>query len=130
VSAGLDYKPAYYARTEEVIRVVSAARYARTNFTNHERVTPESGYSSKAGISETVQIAEAAGMVPVITHMKAAGRSQGTVPEITAMMNAATARGAYTAADAYPYLAGQTSLAALIVPGWRTRGDAEALRRS
>jgi N-acyl-D-amino-acid deacylase len=102
VSAGLDYKPAYYARTEEVIRVVSAARYARTNFTNHERVTPESGYSSKASISETVQIAEAAGMVPVITHMKAAGRSQGTVPEITAMMNAATARGAYTAADAYP----------------------------
>src|SRR5262245_8296596 len=30
VSAGLDYKPAYYARTEEVIRVVSAAGQART----------------------------------------------------------------------------------------------------
>jgi len=127
VSAGLDYKPAYYARTEEVIRVLNTTRHARTNFTNHDRVTPETGFSSKAGIAETIQIAEAVGMVPVITHIKAAGRSQGTVPEITGMMSAATGRGAYTAADAYPYLAGQTSLAALIVPGWAQDGGRQAM---
>ena len=130
VSAGLDYKPAYFARTDEVISVLAAVRHARTNFTNHDRVTPESGFSSKAGIAETIQIAEAVGTIPVITHMKAAGRSQGTAPELRAMMDAATVRGAYTAADAYPYLAGQTSLAALIVPGWaQDGGRMEMLKR-
>lgn len=130
VSAGLDYKPAYYARTDEVISVLTAVRHARTNFTNHDRVTPESGFSSKAGIAETIQIAEAVGTIPVITHMKVAGRSQGTAPEVRAMMNAATDRGVYTAADAYPYLAGQTSLAALMVPGWaQDGGRMEMLKR-
>jgi N-acyl-D-aspartate/D-glutamate deacylase len=130
VSAGLDYKPAYFARTDEVIGIVSAARERRTNFTNHDRVTPESGFSSKAGIAETIQIGEASGLMPVITHMKAAGRSQGTASELRAMMDAATQRGAYTAADAYPYVAGQTSLAALIIPGWaQDGGRQEMLKR-
>src|SRR5687767_8748687 len=78
VSAGLDYKPAYFASTEEVIQVVDVARPARTNFTNHDRVTPESNYSSKAGITETMAIGMKAGLVPVVTHMKATGREQGT----------------------------------------------------
>jgi len=53
VSAGLDYKPGYFARTEEVIKV-DVARSSRTNFTNHDRITPESNYSSKVGVTETV----------------------------------------------------------------------------
>src|SRR5262249_43808656 len=39
VSAGLDYKPAYFAEQEEVIRIVEVARSWRTNFINHDRVT-------------------------------------------------------------------------------------------
>ena len=77
VSAGLDYKPGYFARTEEVIRIVDVAKSARTNFTNHDRVTPESNFSSKVGIDETVAIGEKAGLVPVVTHMKAQGREKG-----------------------------------------------------
>ena len=73
VSAGLDYKPAYFARTAEVIDVVSAAKKWRTNFTNHDRLTPEQNFSSRAGMAETIRIAEAAGLVAVVTHMKAAG---------------------------------------------------------
>ena len=49
VAAGLDYKPAYFARTEEVIAVMKAASAWRTNFPNHDRLTPESKYSSLAG---------------------------------------------------------------------------------
>ncbi len=63
VSAGLDYKPGYFARTEEVIKVVDVARPARTNFTNHDRITPESNFSSKVGVAETVAIGEKAGLV-------------------------------------------------------------------
>jgi N-acyl-D-aspartate/D-glutamate deacylase len=127
VSAGLDYKPAYFARTEEVIQVVSVARTWRTNFPNHDRLTPESNFSSKVGIQETIAIGEQAGLVPVVTHMKVQGHEQGTASDRLADMRAATARGAYTAADAYPYLAGQSGLGSLILPGWAQEGGRAAI---
>ena len=130
VSAGLDYKPGYFAATEEVIKVVEVARPARTNFTNHDRITPESNFSSKVGIDETLAIGEKSGMVPVVTHMKVQGREQGTAPQVLGAMAAATRRGHYTAADAYPYLAGQSGLGSLIIPGWAQEGGrAEMLKR-
>ena len=127
VSAGLDYKPAYFAQAEEVIKVVEVARPWRTNFINHDRVTPESGFSSRAGMAETIAIGERAGLAPVITHMKVQGREQGSADQILAEMRQAAARGAYTAADAYPYLAGQTGLAALIIPAWAQDGGRDAM---
>lgn len=129
VSAGLDYKPAYFAQAEEVIKVVDAAKPWRTNFINHDRVTPESGFSSRAGMAETIAIGERAGVTPVITHMKVQGHEQGSADQILAEMRAATGRGAYTAADAYPYLAGQTGLVALIIPAWAQDGGREAMLR-
>jgi N-acyl-D-aspartate/D-glutamate deacylase len=127
VSAGLDYKPAYFARTQEVIDVVSAARNWRTNFTNHDRLTPESNFSSRVGIEETLAIGKQAGLVPVVTHMKVQGHEQGTASDRLASIHTAATRGAYTAADAYPYLAGQSSLGALIVPGWAQEGGRAAM---
>jgi N-acyl-D-amino-acid deacylase len=130
VSAGLDYKPAYYATTGEVAKIVSAAAKWRTNFTNHDRLTPESGYSSRVGIAETIAIGEQTGLVPVVTHMKIQGREQGSAADVIGLMNSATRGGHYTAADAYPYLAGQTALDALIVPAWaQDGGRAEMLKR-
>ncbi len=127
VSAGLDYKPAYFAQGEEVIKVVEAAKPFRTIFINHDRVTPESGFSSRAGMEETIAIGERAGITPVITHMKVQGHEQGSADQILSKMREATNRGAYTAADAYPYLAGQTGLVALIIPGWAQDGGREAM---
>jgi N-acyl-D-amino-acid deacylase len=127
VSAGLDYKPAYYAKTDEVVDIVKDASPWRTNFANHDRLTPESDFSSRAGISETLAIGERAGLTPIVTHMKVQGHEQGAAAAILDGMRATTARGHYTAADAYPYLAGQTSLAALIIPGWAQDGGREAM---
>lgn len=127
VSAGLDYKPAYFAQTSEVVEVVQPAGKWRTIFTNHDRLTPETTFSSRAGIAETIEIGEKAGLIPVITHMKAQGVEQGTAPALLALMRQATARGHYTAADVYPYLAGQTSLGALIIPAWAQDGGREKM---
>ena len=127
VSAGLDYKPAYYAQVEEVIRVVEPAGRWRTNFPNHDRLTPESNYSSKAGVGETIAIGEKSGLVPIVTHMKSQGLEQGRAGELLAMMEQATKRGHYTAADAYPYLAGQTGLGALMVPAWAQDGGRDKM---
>jgi N-acyl-D-aspartate/D-glutamate deacylase len=127
VSAGLDYKPGYYATAEEVGEVVGVARPWRTNFPNHDRLTPESNFSSRVGVAETIAIAGRSGLLPVVTHMKAQGREQGSAPALLAMMDEAAARGTYTAADVYPYLAGQSGLAALTVPGWALDGGREAM---
>jgi N-acyl-D-amino-acid deacylase len=70
-------KPAYYAQVEEVVRVVEPAARWRTNFPNHDRLTPEANYSSKVGVGETIAIGEKAGLAPVVTHMKSQGLEQG-----------------------------------------------------
>jgi N-acyl-D-amino-acid deacylase len=130
VSAGLDYKPGYFARTEEVVAVMQAATPWRTNFPNHDRLTPESNYSSLAAISETIEIGEKSAVMPVITHMKVQGHEQGNAAKAIALMRAASARGHETVADIYPYLAGQTGLGSLFVPAWAMEGGrAEMLKR-
>ena len=127
VSAGLDYKPAYYATTAEVVAALTPLRGWRTNFTNHDRLTPETGFSSLVAMQETIEIGERAGLVPVITHMKVQGKNQRMADSALASMRAATMRGVYTAADVYPYLAGQSGLAALFLPGWALEGGRDAL---
>jgi N-acyl-D-amino-acid deacylase len=127
VSAGLDYKPAYYAQVEEVARVVEPAGRWRTNFPNHDRLMPESGFSSRVGVGETIAIGEKAGLAPVVTHMKSQGVEQGKAGQLLALMDAANKRGHYTASDAYPYLAGQTGLGALLVPAWAQDGGREKM---
>ena len=126
VSAGLDYKPGYFATTDEVVRVVSAAAPWKTNFTNHDRITPETRFSSRAGISETLAIAKRAGLIGVVTHMKTTGRERGTAAASVKLIADATRRGHYAAADVYPYLAGQTGLGALLLPAWALDGGREA----
>ncbi|MEW6323260.1 MAG: amidohydrolase family protein [Acidobacteriota bacterium] len=127
VSAGLDYKPAYFATTEEVVSVVSAARGWGTNFTNHDRLTPEARYSSREGVAETLVIGRRAGLLPVVTHMKVQGHEQGTAPAVLGLLGNARRAGAYAAADVYPYLAGQSGLGALIIPAWAQDGGREAM---
>ncbi|HEX7115440.1 MAG TPA: amidohydrolase family protein [Steroidobacter sp.] len=127
VSSGLDYKPSYYATTEEVVAIVESAAPWRTNFPNHDRLTPESNFSSRVGIAETLTIGERTGVMPVVTHMKVQGAEQGTAKEVLDLITQVNARGHYAAADVYPYLAGFTGLAALLVPGWALEGGREAM---
>jgi N-acyl-D-aspartate/D-glutamate deacylase len=84
-------------------------------------------------MEETMAIGEGAGLVPVFTHMKVQGREQGSADAVLEMMRQSTEAGRWVAADVYPYLAGQTSLAALIIPGWAQDGGLQkiaAIRRS
>ncbi len=128
ISAGLDYKPAYFSTVADVIEVLSPARPWRTFFPNHDRLAPEFGYSSRKGMEETMVIGEGAGLVPVFTHMKVQGHEQGTADAVLEVMRNSTAAGKWVAADVYPYLSGQTSLAALIIPGWAQDGGVAKMR--
>jgi N-acyl-D-aspartate/D-glutamate deacylase len=126
ISAGLDYKPGYFATAAEVASVVSVGRAWRTNFPNHERVTPPA-YSSHKGVAETIAIASDAGLTPVITHIKSQGREQGRAAALLALMAESGRHGHYVAGDVYPYLAGMTDLSALLIPAWAQDGGRAAM---
>ncbi|HEX7781554.1 MAG TPA: amidohydrolase family protein [Sphingobium sp.] len=126
VSAGLDYKPGYYATKQEVVNVIGAASPWRTNFPNHERVTPPQ-YSSYTGMAETIDIASSAGLMPVITHIKSQGHERGRAPAVLDMMRRGTPTQPYVTGDVYPYLAGLTYLSDLLVPAWAQDGGRPAM---
>ena len=131
LSSGLDYKPSFWATTDEVIAVAKVASGAwRTNFTNHERVFPGNGYSSMAGMRETLEIGEKAGLMPVITHMKLQGRDNGKTVEALALATDAKKRGVDIGMDAYPYTYGSTILEQLTIPSWAQEGGRDAIVRS
>ena len=128
VSGGLDYVPGYYATTEEVVEVLSPFSDWNVVFANHDRVTPESGFSSIAGMTETITIGEASGLIPLITHMKVQGWEQGQADIILDRMRMAnTSFSGGAVADVYPYLAGQTALRAFTVPSWAQAGGRDAM---
>jgi len=128
VSAGLDYVPGYYATTDEVIQILSPFADWDVVFANHDRVTPQSNFSSIAGMSETIEIGEATGLIPLITHMKVQGWEQGEASTILGLMDAAdTSFTGGAVADVYPYLAGQTGLQSLIIPSWAQAGGRDAM---
>lgn len=122
MSGGLDYKPAFWAKTGEVVEIASVARPWRTNFENHDRVWPGNGNSSIAGMAETVEIGAKAGLMPIVTHMKVVGPDRGKVKDAFAMFDAAAQGGTDVGVDAYPYVFGQTSLEQLLIPAWAQEG--------
>lgn len=127
VTAGLDYKPAYFATQADVTEIVSAARRWRTNFSNHDRLTPENGMSSVAAVQETIDIGVAAGLLPVATHVKAQGTDQGRGAEITSALAGPYTPARYAVGDVYPYLAGMTALSQLLLPAWAQEGGRDAM---
>lgn len=129
VSGGLDYTPGYYATTEEVVAVLEPFAEWGVVFANHDRVTPESDYSSIAGMTETLEIGEASGVIPLVTHMKVQGWEQGRADEILERMARSTAGGfpGGAPADVYPYLAGATGLHSLVIPAWAQAGGRAAM---
>ncbi len=122
VSSGLDYKPAFFARPAEVTAVIKPVGPWRTYFQNHDKLSPENNFSSVAGMRETVEIATAAGLLPVITHMKVQGHEQGKAQFMLDEFSAARAKGQERGIDVYPYLAGASTLTGLTVPGWAMDG--------
>jgi len=129
ISAGLDYPPGYYATEAEVVRVLAPFGGKGLVFSNHDRVTAESGFSSITGMSETLRIGEAAGLVPLVTHMKLQGREQGRAEEMLARMRTANVDfPGGVPADQYPYTAGLTSFPFLVMPNWALAGGLDAAR--
>ena len=126
VSTSLQYAPAPYATTEELIALAAEAGRLGGIYASHMR--SEQGAVLTA-LDEAIRIGRE-GKLPVeIWHLKAAGKSNwGRMPEIVAKIEAARQSGVDIAADTYAYPAWFNDLSAF-VPPWAHDGGAEQLLR-
>jgi N-acyl-D-amino-acid deacylase len=127
VSSSLEYAPAPYAKTEELIALAGEASKFGGIYATHMRDESNSVLES---IDEALRIGKE-GHIPVeIWHIKVAGKQNwGRMPEVVAKINAARAAGADITADTYAYPAWFNSLSAFIPPWAHDGGDAKLIER-
>lgn len=129
VGSGLFYVPQSYATTDEVLRVVSAAKPFGGVYDTHQR--DESSYSIGlfASTREAIRIGCESGLTTNIGHIKTLGVDLwGKADSVLAIMREARARGCVVVADQYPWTASGTGLSAALVPRWALAGGRDSLR--
>jgi N-acyl-D-amino-acid deacylase len=124
VSTSLEYAPAPYAKTAELIALAGEAGKFGGIYATHMRNESDSVLEA---IDEALRIGRE-GHIPVeIWHIKVAGKSNwGRMPEVVAKINAARAAGADVSADTYAYTAWYNDFSAFIPP-WAHDGGTQKL---
>ncbi|HWT64508.1 MAG TPA: D-aminoacylase, partial [Terracidiphilus sp.] len=127
VSTSLQYSPAPYAKTGELIALAGVAGQFGGIYTTHMRSEGDGVFDA---IDEAVRIGRE-GHVPVeIWHLKAAGKPVwGRMPEIVARIEAARAVGVDITADTYAYTAWFNTFSAFVPPWAHDGGDAKLIER-
>ena len=127
LSTSLQYAPAPYAKTEELIALArEAGRYGGI-YATHMR---SEGAHIFEAIDEAVRIGREARIPVEIWHLKAAGKAQwGLMPKIVAAIEAARASGVDIGADTYAYPAWFNSSSAFLPPWAHDGGTQKLLER-
>ena len=127
LSTSLQYAPAPYAKTEELIALArEAAKYGGV-YATHMR--SEAGAVLEA-LDEAIRIGREAGIPVEIWHLKAAGkRNWGRMTDIVAKIEQARRDGVDVTADTYGYTAWFNSFSAFIPPWAHDGGDEKLLER-
>jgi len=127
LSTSLQYPPAPYARTEELIALATeAARYGGI-YATHMRSESD---DILPALDEAILIGREARMPVEIWHLKVAGkRNFGRMPQVIAKIDSARRSGVDIAADTYGYTAWFNSLSAMVPPWAHDGGTAKLLER-
>ncbi|MBA3658226.1 MAG: D-aminoacylase [Gemmatimonadales bacterium] len=127
LSTSLQYPPAPYASTRELIALAREASKAGGRYATHLR---SEGDAIMPALDEAIRIGREAGLPVEIWHLKAAGRANwGRMPAIVAKIDSARAAGVDIAADTYAYPAWFNSMSAFIPPWAHDGGTARMLER-
>jgi len=126
LSSALEYPPAPYASTEELIALARAAARFGGIYATHMR---DEGNAEAAALQETLRIGREAQIPIEIFHLKVAAKPNwGTMPQLVARIENARAQGIDVTADTYAYTAWSNSLTAF-TPPWANEGGKEQLLR-
>jgi dihydroorotase/N-acyl-D-amino-acid deacylase len=127
VSSALQYAPAPYAKTEELIALAREAAKFGGLYATHMR---SEGDAIGAALDETFRIGREANIPVEIWHLKAAGkRNWGRAREIVDRIDKARAEGLDIAGDTYAYPAWFNSFSAFIPPWAHDGGDVKLVQR-
>lgn len=127
VSTSLEYAPAPYAKTEEIIALAAEASKFGGIYATHMR---SEGDAVMTAIEETLRIGKEAHIPVEIWHLKVAGKANwGRMPEVVAKLTAARAEGVDVSADTYAYPAWSNDFSAFIPPWAHDGGDAKLIER-
>lgn len=127
VSTSLQYAPAPYASTEELIALASEAAKFGGIYATHMRSEADDIIPA---LDEAIRIGREARIPVEIWHLKAAGKANwGRMPEIVAHIQKARDSGVDITADTYAYTAGFNGLSAIVPPWVHDGGDTELLQR-
>ncbi len=124
VWTALEYAPASYSKTEELIALARAARRHGGIYASHMR---NEGEHIDDALNELFRIAKEADIPAEVSHLKLSGRKTwGQMPRVLARIDSARAAGLDVTADQYPYIRAATSLDASI-PTWAESGGMDSL---
>ena len=124
VSTALEYAPAPYAKTEELIALAAEGGKFGGIYSTHMR---DESNSILEAIDEALRTGREAHVPVEIWHIKVAGKNNwGRMPEVVAKINAARASGANVTADTYAYTAWFNDFSAF-VPAWAHDGGTPKL---
>ena len=124
VSTALEYAPAPYAKTDELIALAAEGGKFGGIYSTHMRNESDSVLDA---IDEALRIGREAHVPVEIWHIKVAGKNNwGRMPEVVAKIDAARAAGADVTADTYAYTAWFNDFSAFIPP-WAHDGGTRKL---
>jgi len=127
LSTALEYAPAPYAKTDELIALATEAAKLGGIYATHMR---DESDSVLIAIDEALRIGREAQIPVEIWHIKVAGKANwGRMPEVVAKINGARAQGMDITADTYAYTAWFNSFSAFIPPWAHDGGDARLVER-
>lgn len=127
LSTALQYPPAPYAKTDELIALAQTAAQYGGIYATHMR---SESNGEMAALDETFRIGREAHIPVEIFHLKAAGKQNwGKAPQVIARIEAARAAGLDVTADTYAYTAWENGMAAFIPPWAHDGGNAKFIAR-
>jgi len=127
LSTALQYPPAPYAKTSELIALAQIASQYGGIYATHMR---SEGDAEAQAIDEAVRIGREAHIPVEIWHLKTAGKANwGKMPQIVAQIDTARAAGVDISANTYAYTAWANSMSAFIPPWAHDGGDAKLIER-
>jgi N-acyl-D-aspartate/D-glutamate deacylase len=127
LSTSLQYAPAPYATTEELIALASEAAKAGGIYATHMR---SEGNGVLAALDEAIRIGREAKIPVEIWHIKAAGKSNwGRMADIVARVEDARKAGVDVGANTYAYTAWFNSMSAFVPPWAHDGGDDKMIER-
>jgi dihydroorotase/N-acyl-D-amino-acid deacylase len=124
VSTSLQYVPARFAKTDELVELAKVAHQYGGIYATHQR---SEANTIDASLDEVFEIAQKAQIPVEIWHLKTAYKKNwGRMAHVLGRIKQARDRGLDVTADIYPYIAGSTALTACLPP-WALEGGTDKM---